>query len=152
MRALATSLMVLALAACGGDGGSDGNPPPMNYIDYPPLWNDYAVGLGETINLADSVSINFVSVDEDTRCPTGATCADQGNARITVQAFTLRGSFMITLNTDPNLPTSALFDYYGVSLRKLEPYPALDAQGQATPIPSNNYVATVFVVKAGYPP
>jgi len=159
MRALVPLLLVIALSACGG-GGSDGGgsayaggaSPPADYIDDPPLWNDYVLGMGETINLAESVAVNFVSVDEDTRCPTGAPCMVAGNARITVKALTPRGSFMMTLNTNPDLPTSALFDYYGVTLRKLEPNPSLDAQGQIVPIPASEYTATLFVVKEAQPP
>jgi hypothetical protein len=158
MRAIACTLLVFALAACGGGdtpGGSTyagGAAPPADYVDDPPLWNDYLVGMGETINLAESVEINFVSVDEDTRCPTGPECLVAGNARITVKALTPRGSFVVTLNTNPSLPSSALFDYYGITLRKLEPNPTVDAQGQVIPIPANEYVATVFVVKEAQPP
>ena len=160
MRDLVQLMLVISLSACGGGGGNDGGgsaysggaSPPADYIDDPPLWIDYVLGMGETINLAESVAVNFVSVDEDTRCPTGAPCLVAGNARITVKALTPRGSFLMTLNTNPDLPSSALFDYYGVTLRKLEPNPALDAQGQVEPIPSNEFTATLFVVKEAQPP
>ena len=113
MRAIVSSLLGLMLVACGGSGGNDGNGPPQDYIDYPPLWNDYVIGMGETINLAESVEIEFLAVEEDTRCPTGAQCMSEGNARVRLKCITPRGSSIIELNTSNALPTSALFDYYG---------------------------------------
>lgn len=150
MRAFVTFLLAMVLVACGG--GSDDAPPLANYNDGPPLWNDYVVGFGETINLAESVAIEFVSVEEDSRCPYGADCVSAGNARVLVRAITPRGATLLELNTDPNLPTSALFDYYGVSLRDLEPYPSIEPQSRNTPIPNSAYEATFFVVKAATPP
>jgi len=152
MRVIITSLLGLFLVACGGSGGNDGNGPPQDYIDYPPLWNDYVIGMGETINLAESVEIEFVSVEEDTRCPTGAQCVSEGNARVRLKCITPRGSSIVELNTSNALPTSALFDYYGTYLRRLEPYPTLDAQGVVVPIPAHDYEATVFVTKNATPP
>jgi len=154
MRAFAVSLLILTLVACGGDGGggTNGAPPPADYIDYPPLWNDYKLGLGETINLAESVAIEFQAVEEDTRCPTNAQCITAGNARVRVKAITPRGAQLIELNTDTTLQTSALVDYYGITLRKLEPYPVLDAQTGSSKIPDSEYEATVFVIKAAQPP
>jgi hypothetical protein len=150
MRSIALLMLALTIAACGGDG-TDGNKQ-QNYLDDPPLWNDYVVGYGETVNLAESVGVEFLEVVEDTRCPTGAQCASAGNARIRVRTLTVRGNAIVELNTDPTLPTSALFDYYGVSLRKLEPYPVLDPQTGSSTIPLHDYEATLFVVKAATPP
>ena len=141
------------LVACGGSGGNDGNGPPQDYVSYPPLWNDYVIGLGETINLAENVSIEFLEVVEDTRCATGApSCNPNANARVRLKCITIRGSQVIELNTNPAFPSSALFDYYGAYLRKLEPSPTLDAQGNVVRIPPENYEATVFVTKNAEPP
>ena len=154
MRTFAVSLLILSLVACGGDGGggSSGAPPPANYIDDPPLWNDYKLGLGETINLAESVTVEFQAVEEDTRCPTGAQCITDGNARARFKVITPRGAQLVELNTSTLLQTSTLFDYYGITLRKLEPYPTLDAQTGTSKIPDSEYEATVFVIKAAQPP
>jgi hypothetical protein len=150
MRATALLMLALTIAACGGAGDDVNNQ--QNYIDDPPLWNDYVVGYGETINLAESVGVEFLEVVEDSRCPTGLQCVSAGNARIRVRTLTPRGTQIVELNTDPSLQTSALFDYYGVSLRKLEPYPAIDPQTGSSTIPLHNYEATLFVVKAANPP
>jgi hypothetical protein len=149
MRAVLSSLMVLVLVACKGDANSQAGDP---YMDNPPLWNDYVIGLGETINLQEGVAVEFVAVEEDTRCPIGATCAQPGNARVVLKGLTPRGSQIIRVNTNTLLPIAALFDYYGAQLRKLEPYPTLDAQGVPIPIPTHTYEATVFVTKEATPP
>jgi hypothetical protein len=150
MRSLVSSLLALVMAACGG--GDDGSPPGDNFIDAPPLWNDYVLGFGETINLREGVAIEFVDVEEDTRCPNNLVCVQDGNARVLVRAMTPRGAQLVRLNTHPSLPTSALFDYYGVSLRKLEPYPVYNAQTGSSQIPDSEYEATFFVVKSAEPP
>jgi hypothetical protein len=144
-------LLFLTLAACGG-GSVDEQNRPQNYIDYPPLWNEYVIGFGETLNLAEGVSLEFTSVAEDSRCPAGVQCVSEGNARIVLKTITPRGDGSVSLNTNPALPDSALFDYYGVELRKLEPFPASDNQNGLVPVPSNLYEATVFVVRAASPP
>jgi hypothetical protein len=149
MRTLLAILVLTALSACGGS--SDG-APPQNFIEDPPLWNDYKLGLGETVNLAESVAIEFQAVEEDTRCPIGTQCLTEGNARVRVKAITPRGATILKLNTDPALAGTALFDYYGIELRKLEPYPTINPQTGLSTIPDHDYEATVFVIKASTPP
>jgi hypothetical protein len=147
---IVVSLLVLTISGCGGS--EDSAHPPMNFLSDPPLWNEYKIGFGETINLAEDVSLEFTGVAEDSRCPTGAQCVVAGNARIIVKTLTPRGITSVQLNTDPNLPDSALFDYYGVELRSLTPYPVIDPQTGAATIPNDAYEATLFVVKAATPP
>jgi hypothetical protein len=143
-------LLCLTLVACGGSG--DENNQAQNFIDYPPLWNEYVIGYGETLNLAEGVSLEFTSVAEDSRCPLDVQCVSAGNARVVLKTITPRGESSVSLNTDPALPDSALFDYYGVELRKLEPFPGAGAQNGSVPVPLNLYEATVFVVRAATPP
>ena len=148
MRVVLSTLLALAITACGGGGDNPGD----DYIDAPPLWNDYTLGFGETINLRESVGINFVDVLEDSRCPINLACVDQGNAVVLVKALTPRGEFMVRLNTNTSLPFAALFDYYGIQLRKLEPSPVYNAQTGSAQIPDSEYEATFFVTKAAEPP
>jgi hypothetical protein len=150
MRAFVSLLLALAMAACGGgeEGSTSGDP----FLDLPPLWNDYVLGYGETILLRESVGVEFVEVQEDSRCPINLACASEGNARILVRGLTPRGTFLVTINTNPAFPQGALFDYYAVQLRKLEPYPVYDAQTGSSQIPNSEYEATVFVTKAAEPP
>jgi hypothetical protein len=146
MRAILSALLLIALSGCGG---SSEGPPPHDFVEDPPLWQDYQVGFGETVNLAESVEVEFQAVEEDTRCPVGSQCITEGNARVRFKTITPRGATILWLNTNPALPTSTLFDYYGITLRKLEPYPT--AAPPTGTIPNQDYVATVFVIKAATP-
>lgn len=152
MRVLVSTFLALGLTACGGGGDGSGGSGGDDYNDPPALWSDYVVGYGETINLREGVAIEFVDVEEDSRCPNNLACVQEGNARVLVRAITPRGATLIQLNTQLGLPTSALFDYYGVHLRRLEPYPVYNAQTGSSQIPDSEYEATVFVYKAAEPP
>jgi len=155
MRVLASILLGLVLVACGGGGGDSGGGGNVgdNYLDAPPLWNDYTLGLGETVNLQESVAVEFLGVDSDTRCPIGAQCAQGGSVRVRMRGITPRGATVVTLDTDQSTGLNrALFDYYGLTMRGVEPYPTADAQGIPVPIPPAQYEVTVFVTKNGEPP
>ena len=147
MRA-AIPLLLLTLVGCGGSGSGDNGQPPVDYFDIPPLWNEYVVGYGETINLAEGVAIEFTAVEQDTRCPTNAQCVDEGNAQILLTTFSPRGQWSVRLNTNKTLPINALFDYYGVELRGLDPKPTFDPVTGSSAIPASAYEARVFVIKA----
>jgi hypothetical protein len=139
----ALTLISLTLAACGGSG--DSAAPIANYPVELQFGNDYVIGYGETLNLAQGVALEFTTLAEDSRCPTGVQCVSEGNARIILTTMTPRGNGSVTLNTNPQLPDSALFDFYDVELRKLEPYPTVNPQTGSAAIPISSYEATVHV-------
>ena len=136
-------LLSLVLVACGGSG--DSAAPLADYPVELQFGNDYTIGFGETLNLAQGVAIEFTTLAEDSRCPTGVQCVSEGNARIILTTMTPRGNVSVQLNTNSQLPTSALFDFYDVDLRKLEPYPTVDPQTGSADIPVSSYEATVHV-------
>jgi hypothetical protein len=136
-------VLFLTLAACGG--ADDGSAPPADYPVELQFGNDYTIGFGETLNLAQGVALEFTTLAEDSRCPTGVQCVSEGNARIILTTMTPRGNGSVALNTNSQLPDSALFDFYDVELRKLEPYPTANPQTGSTAIPISSYEATVHV-------
>jgi hypothetical protein len=146
MRA-AIPFLLLTLVACGGSGDGGGKPL-ANYLPEAPLWNEYVIGYGETINLAEGVSLEFTAVEQDTRCPTNVQCVDEGNAQILLTTFTPRGQLGVRVNTNRTLPINAVFDSYGVELRSLDPKPTRDPVTGSSTIPVSSYEAKVFVIKA----
>ena len=111
MRTLLLSMFLvpaLFLAACGGSGG-DGIAEQQGA----PLGQEYVVGYGETITVG-GLSLEFIRLDEETRCPINASCVAfwQGNARIHIKATRSHVSEVIALNTFAGYARSATFDGY----------------------------------------
>ena len=66
--------------------------------------------------------IKFVSVVEDSRCPTGANCVWAGNARIKVKISNGQTSQEFEFNSNDG-PKGDSFDGWAVYLEELKPYP-----------------------------
>ncbi len=71
--------------------------------------------------------IKFVSLVEDTRCPTDATCIWAGNAKIKVKISNGQTSKEFEFNSNDG-PKGDSFDGWAVYLEELTPYPK---QGKA---------------------
>jgi hypothetical protein len=86
--------------------------------------------------------VKFLSVVEDSRCPTGANCIWAGNAKIKIRIIDAKGrSKEFELNT--NLPeTKISYGGYDIELAKLDPHPRAEATNKPA------YVATLSVKKA----
>jgi len=125
----------LVLASCGG-GDSDSSSAPSSVE----LGQEYLVGFGETIRF-DSLSLEFTTLAEESRCPSTANCVWEGNARILITASRGSKTSVLELNTSRRFQTSAVFETHLIELRKLEPYPVIPA---FVPSPQN-YTATLFV-------
>lgn len=89
----------------------------------------------------DKLTIKFVSLIEDSRCPTDTNCIWAGNAKIKVQIS--KGKSAQTFELNSNLePQNVEFAGYQIKLVALDPKPALNIR-----INRNGYTATFSVVK-----
>ena len=89
---------------------------------------------------SSGLTIKFVSLVEDSRCPTDANCVWAGNAKIQVQIGNRRGkSEIFELNTNMGAK-GASFGGYAVNLISLTPAPRSNIR-----INRNGYVATFSV-------
>ena len=72
--------------------------------------------------VSNNLSIRFHSILEDSRCPTGAQCAWEGNAEILLE---LSGGDLETihLNTGAQFPRSEVYNGYIITLEDLKPHP-----------------------------
>jgi hypothetical protein len=77
--------------------------------------------------LRQGVEITFVSVLEDSRCPQGAMCIWEGEARVAldVKKTGQPSPVRVELSTLPD-KSSANVDGYRIELQRVDPYPELN--------------------------
>jgi len=107
------------------------------------LTESFAMRVDGSATIDRSLSIRFVGVDEDSRCPRGVQCVWAGNAKVRIQVQEDgQPAAELFLNTHSDSPTSVSYESYVISLESVEPHPEQDKQ-----IPENGYCANL-VVKA----
>ncbi|MCA1622879.1 MAG: hypothetical protein LC768_00870 [Acidobacteria bacterium] len=89
----------------------------------------------------NKLTIKFVSLVEDSRCPTDTNCIWAGNAKITIKVSNAKAAAKtFELNTNSK-PQSVSYAGYEIKLADLNPKPATNIR-----INRNGYTAT-FVVR-----
>ncbi len=113
------------------------------------LDKNFVLRVGEEIVLAkQGLKIKFVSVPEDSRCPTNVNCIWAGNARVMLHVGKVTGKpFKLELNTNPGAATNMAAGergsgIYEINLVEVSPHPVA---GQ--PIALRSYVVTLVVSK-----
>jgi hypothetical protein len=90
----------------------------------------------------ENLTIKFVSVVEDSRCPVGVNCIWAGNAKVQIKISNKKGiSQTFELNTDLQ-PQIAAFDGFEIKLQNLTPHP----KAETTTSP-NSYTAVFAICK-----
>ncbi len=90
----------------------------------------------------DKVTVKFISVVEDSRCPESTNCVWAGNAKIRIKVSKSKGaSKTFELNTNLK-PQTVMFEGYEIKLVNLNPKPATNIR-----INRNGYTATFVVSK-----
>lgn len=93
-------------------------------------------------NRAESFSITFDSVKNDSRCPEGVICIWAGNAWAVFNYTKGRNAVFFTLSTLQSLGNDTTIDGYNIKLISLLPYPAVNRQ-----ITQDEYVAKLLIRK-----
>ncbi len=89
----------------------------------------------------DNLTLKFVSVIEDSRCPVGVNCIWAGNAKVQIEISSKKGiSQTFELNTDLQ-PQIVAFDGFEIKLQNLTPHP----KAETTTNP-NSYTS-VFAIR-----
>ena len=98
---------------------------------------------GQKANLPDDFSIRFIQVEEDSRCPNGATCVWEGNGKVLLE-FLEPGipARPFRLNTHEQFTTDTVIQGYSIYLQQLSPYPVVDQQ-----IDPKSYTVELLVTK-----
>ena len=101
--------------------------PAANSKSFPnraSLGQEFTVRIGKKVSLRDTkLSIRFVSVIEDSRCPQGVQCVWQGNAKASFELSGIeRKPSTVRLNTGIE-PKELEYSGYTVKLVKITPEP-----------------------------
>ena len=107
----------------------------------PPVGQEFSLAVGETVSVDGApLSVEFVEVSEDSRCPTSVQCVWAGNGAVVVRTTTGAGLVEDTLHT--NLEPKVLhLGEVQLELLSLDPFP--ESPGT---IPTVSYRAT-FVTR-----
>ena len=124
--------LLLTLVAILGIGATNGSAAAREPVTFKPKIFKPKAFKSETIVLRNGthrtaargeLTIKFVTVLEDSRCPVGVNCVWAGNAKIQLRVADRQGHIkMLELNTngDPNV---GQFGGYAISLVNLTPKP-----------------------------
>ncbi len=104
---------------------------------------DFDLKPGQTARVdGTAVTVSFVGVPEDSRCPTDVVCVWAGNGAVSLVLTDDSGAKnTVVLNTTLS-PRSVRNSGYEISLSGLKPAPK-----QGSPIPLADYIATLRVTR-----
>lgn len=142
---MTNALPVVAVAVLAATVGCAAVPAAAPAPQAPPAAAaspELRIQAGESATVdAAGITITFVSVDGDSRCPKGETCIWEGSAAVRLEAASATGRQALMLHTSPRAGTdAATFDGWSIRLVALEPYPVA---GRA--IAPDAYVAVLHV-------
>jgi hypothetical protein len=135
------ALCIVALMACAGAQAKVRARKTVR------LNRNFVLRVGQEVYVAEQkLSVKFVAVAEDSRCPKGVTCIWAGNVRIRLQVTKDRSKpEQVELSLNPrDFPDGEAADCgdYRIKLVGVEPYPVKDQQLKA-----GDYTATLSVTK-----
>lgn len=137
--------LLASLSGCARQSGG-GEDPSGGGSE---LGREFAVERGREVGISgERLTVRFVSVTSESRCPEGAQCVWEGYARILVRLVKEgEDTASVRLNTPDTLgeeyPSKVEYHGYTVELVDLEPYPTVAEKDKAA-----EYVATLVVHKA----
>ena len=106
------------------------------------LGQAFDIKVGQEASLSSQqLTLKFLSVSEDSRCPQGTICMWEGNGKVNIELTpTGQPSYVVELNTAMSLTSEATYLTYKISLLDLQPYPLAEST-----IQQSEYIATVRV-------
>lgn len=114
MKNILYILFILVLFGCKSTSNPTG----------PKLGEEFEFKYGQTVQIQDqNLTIEFTSVIEDSRCPEGAICIWEGNAKITIQVNAKEHTLNTTLE-----PKEIEDSEFRIKLLSVSPYPKLNEE------------------------
>jgi len=124
-------LCLLCVTACDSPTG-----PSVNVDER------FTLSVGESARVASTdVTLTFVDVQGDSRCPADAICIQGGDAIVRVRAAGGSRSETLELHTGDSSRASAQYQGFTIVLTDLQPYPF----SSRPPIGAGDYKATLVV-------
>lgn len=129
MRSLSLLFCLFAVTGCFLESPTE--PGPIN--------QEVVLAPGQSTNIeGTNLSLKFVGVTGDSRCPADALCVLGGSATVKIEVSGSGGSRELTFETGDLKPMT--YDAWSLELVQLMPYPF-----SATPIKHEDYRATLRV-------
>jgi hypothetical protein len=143
-RFVATIPFIVLLSGCAGGAGSRLKCETPTGQD-PVLGSSFNLRYGEHSTLAgENLTLTFMQVLEESRCPVGVQCIWEGNARVGVKAEKPPSrSATLELNTSGRYDREARYEGYKVQLLHVVPHPWHGYTLQAI-----DYCANLKIVRA----
>jgi hypothetical protein len=135
-------LLLICFSLIGCTHNTDGYISDTETSITASLGQAFDIKVGQVASISSQqLSLTFLSVSQDSRCPKGVNCVWEGNGKVNIQ-LTSQGqtSDTIELNTATSLPSEATYLSYKISLLDLQPYPL-----EGSTIQQAEYRATVRV-------
>ena len=114
-------------------------------ISAPTVDEEFQLAVGERVSIPEeSLSLRFLGVDSDSRCPSDVTCVWEGDGAVLIEVAPLVGdSRTDTLHTTLE-PKAINLGALELALLRLDPYPIT-----TSPIEPDEYIVTLIVREAG---
>jgi hypothetical protein len=104
----------------------------------PKLGEEIEINYGQCVSFQDNhLTIKFVAVEEDSRCPEGAVCVWEGNGRVAIEVS--KTAFVLNTSLEPK---EIEYKGYKIRLTSLLPYPKLNKQ-----VNTEDYSIKIIVIK-----
>lgn len=129
MRSLLFASFLVTMFAC--DESMNGPTVPID--------KEFVLAPGES-SVVDEISVRFVGVVSDSRCPSDVNCVWQGDAQVQILVTTSRRTQEYELHTSDMKPVA--HDGFTIHLVQLQPYPI-----SVQKIQSDEYRVTLKVTK-----
>ena len=142
MRKASFFAVIFVLAACTTPNNAITASGP-SASDVVNIDRDFDLKPGQTARVdGAALTVSFIGVPEDSRCPTDVVCIWAGNGAVSLSITDDTGAKNnVVLNTTLS-PRSVRSSAYEISLTGLKPAPK-----QASPIPLAEYVATLRITR-----
>ena len=120
----------------------DGYMPATEMSITASLGQAFDIKVGQEASISSQqLTLKFLSVSEDSRCPQGTNCIWEGNGKVNIELTpTGQTSYVVELNTAMSLKSEATYLNYKISLLDLQPYPSAGRT-----IQQSEYIVTVRV-------